>query len=526
VYAVNTGTIDAFVKETVSGKLTYTYEVKTEDFAADCVKLTPQEAATIDGAVTEEAGGFLAWTNATVTTTTPTYKVGDTDLEKATVDVTAYASDSASAMTKTFKVSYTDGTTTYYAENDTATELYTLTAGNTVANFYVAHGTALTIGSESTTSPAVTPGAINSARPQDVADEDNDPAVNTPRWTPPATGVYIFRRSVKDESTESAQSFKYKYAGYYAVVDGDKVDYYKIVIGKDAFRAASESDSTVPNSIVFDVYVDQSDLTADSDHAVTVGKDGVLEGNPKIYYVKEEKVVNEPVSMEYTDGAAGENDYLKIVYSTKTGDVTVAKAAMDAAERDYERAKDALELARAPIADKELEVANALGALNTAKSRYEQTLADYTYAKALAEASNELYAATRAREAINYEQGNRMTAVKTAATNLKTLAGELLSPDDGDDYYRITNTWADDTDSVNTDDIDAKKLISANIRTYISNNGRANGDSDLDHCKANLQAVDDKWADIVKYSGIIKDRLDKLSKIKNGDDFRACSVSS
>ena len=526
MYAVNTGTIDAFVKETVSGKLTYTYEVKTEDFAADCVKLTPQEAATIDGAVTEEAGGFLAWTNATVTTTTPTYKVGDTDLEKATVDVTAYASDSASAMTKTFKVSYTDGTTTYYAENDTATELYTLTAGNTVANFYVAHGTALTIGSESTTSPAVTPGAINSARPQDVADEDNDPAVNTPRWTPPATGVYIFRRSVKDESTESAQSFKYKYAGYYAVVDGDKVDYYKIVIGKDAFRAASESDSTVPNSIVFDVYVDQSDLTADSDHAVTVGKDGVLEGNPKIYYVKEEKVVNEPVSMEYTDGAAGENDYLKIVYSTKTGDVTVAKAAMDAAERDYERAKDALELARAPIADKELEVANALGALNTAKSRYEQTLADYTYAKALAEASNELYAATRAREAINYEQGNRMTAVKTAATNLKTLAGELLSPDDGDDYYRITNTWADDTDSVNTDDIDAKKLISANIRTYISNNGRANGDSDLDHCKANLQAVDDKWADIVKYSGIIKDRLDKLSKIKNGDDFRACSVSS
>ena len=67
VYAVNTGSIDAFVKETVSGKLNYTYEALTDTFSAtDCLSLTPAEVTAIDGATTNEAGGFLAWNNAGV----------------------------------------------------------------------------------------------------------------------------------------------------------------------------------------------------------------------------------------------------------------------------------------------------------------------------------------------------------------------------------------------------------------------------------------------------------------------------
>lgn len=67
VYAVNTGNIDAFVKETVSAKLTYTYEETVPDFGSanlKYVELSPDKITAIDGATTEEAGGFLVWTNA------------------------------------------------------------------------------------------------------------------------------------------------------------------------------------------------------------------------------------------------------------------------------------------------------------------------------------------------------------------------------------------------------------------------------------------------------------------------------
>ena len=63
VYAVNTGSVDAFVKETVSGILNYTYERTINTFSPDCVELKPQTAESIDGAVNNEAGGFLAWTS-------------------------------------------------------------------------------------------------------------------------------------------------------------------------------------------------------------------------------------------------------------------------------------------------------------------------------------------------------------------------------------------------------------------------------------------------------------------------------
>lgn len=70
VYAVNTGNVDAFVKEDVSGILNYTYESLVNSFDTahpeKYVELNENIKEAIDGATTEEAGGFLVWTNAKV----------------------------------------------------------------------------------------------------------------------------------------------------------------------------------------------------------------------------------------------------------------------------------------------------------------------------------------------------------------------------------------------------------------------------------------------------------------------------
>ena len=76
VYAVNTGNIAAFVKETVSGVLNYSYETVVDSFDPTCVKLNGTAHTVIDGATTEEAGGFLAWTDAIDPATGKTYEVG------------------------------------------------------------------------------------------------------------------------------------------------------------------------------------------------------------------------------------------------------------------------------------------------------------------------------------------------------------------------------------------------------------------------------------------------------------------
>ena len=71
VYAVNTGNISAFVKESISGVLNYTYESLTAtaptSTAEGYIELSSTNIADteVDGATTMEAGAFLAWTNTT-----------------------------------------------------------------------------------------------------------------------------------------------------------------------------------------------------------------------------------------------------------------------------------------------------------------------------------------------------------------------------------------------------------------------------------------------------------------------------
>ena len=64
VYDVNTGSIDAFVKNDVTGKLSYTYETLMSEFdETNGVQLNKLADTEIDGATTMEAGSFLAWTS-------------------------------------------------------------------------------------------------------------------------------------------------------------------------------------------------------------------------------------------------------------------------------------------------------------------------------------------------------------------------------------------------------------------------------------------------------------------------------
>ena len=64
VYAVNTGNIDAFVEEEVSGLLTYSYEVLVDTFGAAGVDY---EEISGNELTSKAAGGYLIWNNAGAT---------------------------------------------------------------------------------------------------------------------------------------------------------------------------------------------------------------------------------------------------------------------------------------------------------------------------------------------------------------------------------------------------------------------------------------------------------------------------
>lgn len=384
VYAVNTGSIDAFVVETVSGVLNYTYEGLTKDFVAnDCLKLTPAAAAAIDGATTNEAGGFLAWCS----------------------------------------------------------------------------------------NPAVTVrGAINSAR-------TGDSVTNT--WTPPANGDYIFRRSINT----SGATPTYTYAGYHY----ENGEYYKIVVGTDAFRA--DFNAATPATAEFDISVDSSKLGA----GVTVGEEGVLGGaNPVIRYVKEIKVNNAVPKLTYHAEEGQNPAYLVAEFSQNMSDATSALAT---AQSDLEAAEKALLDDSKIIADAEVEYENAKGAYNSAKSRYDQTKADYDYAVALARATNDLYDAADDRMQVQINKEGALTDESTARTNVNSEAGTLAST-----YADILDLKAD------TATISYKMLVQdTGVEAKV--NAKA---STLPNAKSNMDALSDKWTELKGYAGAIDSALTTL----------------
>lgn len=384
VYAVNTGSIDAFVVETVSGVLNYTYEGLTANFVAnDCLKLTPAAAAAIDGATTNEAGGFLAWCS----------------------------------------------------------------------------------------NPAVTVrGAINSAR-------TGDSVTNT--WTPPANGDYIFRRSINT----SGATPTYTYAGYHY----ENGEYYKIVVGTDAFRA--DFNAPTPATAEFDISVDSSKLGA----GVTVGEEGVLGGaNPVIRYVKEIKVNNAVPKLTYHAEEGQNPAYLVAEFSQNMSDATSALAT---AQSDLEAAeKDLLDDSR-KIADAEVEYENAKGAYNSAKSRYDQTKADYDYAVALANATNDLYQAADDRMQVQIDKNGALANENTARTNVNSEAETLAT-----NYAGILAMNAD--------------AATISYKTLVQNTGveaQVNSMSTtLPNAKSNMDALSAKWNNIKSYANAIDGALTTL----------------
>jgi alternate signal-mediated exported protein len=337
VYAVNTGNIDAFVKENIKGVLNYTYESKVNTWDKDCVKLTLEQAAAIEGATTEdgfktmEAGGYLAWTDTSLAT-----------------------------------------------------------------------------------------GPLYSGRTQDL---------ETP-WYPTETGVYIFRRSIGGTNDNPT----FTYAGYYFVKGSAAVGtegeegyqpatddaYYKIVIGKDAFRYNTGT------TYQFDVAVPDTALRDGTGAALTVGTEenddidpdtGVINSETlKVSYVKETEVEDEGVTFTY-EAASGDRTYdrLKVEYTAvATDDGTYdASAAAARAEIDY---------------------ANAKKASDQADDWYTQAKAEFDYATTLAKQTNALYEkadaaklADTALTSANNAKVAALSAVTAAAGTLNTGIGNMIT---------------------------------------------------------------------------------------------------
>ena len=243
VYAVNTGSIGAFVKETVSGNLTYTYEKRvaeapngTAAHDKDYVELSDGRARAIDGATTHEAGGYLAYFKAADENEQDDVELGP--VNSATLTDVAQSAENADPADAPGKV---EGTRWHPTKTGT----------------YIFKRSII---------PA-----------QDAVADD-----------PATTDV--------DESKPAVPE-KYTYAGYYYVApaagtaDDPDTDidestegkYYKIVIGEDPFRAAKESYNATTGVVdwEFDIDVESDNLGT----GVTVNEDGEIVGDPLIQYL-------------------------------------------------------------------------------------------------------------------------------------------------------------------------------------------------------------------------------------------------
>lgn len=444
VYAVNTGNIEAFVKEELSGILDYSYEYKVPTWDAQCVTLDQNNVTVIDGATMNEAGAFLAWTN---------------------------------------------------AEN-------------------VPYGV-----------------VVSSAR---EADKDNAETVK-PRWTPTKSGDYIFRRSIGTKHVDangedpSAEGYVaahdetvYTYAGYHYEEPGageTEGKYYKIVIGNDSFRAANdadpkeiETDGSKTRRYVFDISVDSDSLGVDVD------ENGVLQSAPTINYVKVADLDPANVSFIYDDttstGTEGDKydgaHYLKVRVDNTNGDMAAKTAAVETAQAKVAEKEAALLAAQATagpkskaVADAEADYYNALYEYYTAVSRAHKTAADYTYAKALQDATNKLYAKAKDR----YDAEANKTTYKSELDSAKAaLDGEVdkeqtsatTAGDGFDAFTTLSNAMKSATTAAGG--IKSTLLVPQDVRDQIDDNDDTN---ELVEIKRNIAALDAIWDQIAGENGIL-----------------------
>ena len=372
VYAVNTGNIDAYVKEDVAGVLNYTYEDLVTTYGAASTKyveLTLDQVKAIeghteeDGFKTNEAGGFLAWTNAKTEAVPESYEIGGKSVTLTTgLTNKAYVDDTDAAAVdggKIFTVSVVDpddNTKTYYAESATNNaQLYSITTDGIEVGkdkYEAVAGKTLTVNDAVPSVPTET-GSVNSGRTQDI----------TKPWTPTETGVYVFRRAINTKDATNP----FTYSGYY--YDAATKKYYKIVLGSDNYPAASVDKSVTPVKFVYDIYADSKDVVASVTNDIDPDT-GAIKTDVGYMFVIEKEEKNKDVTFKYDQN--GDKPRLVAEYTVaSTGDGT------------YD--------ANALAARAQVEYQNALGQYDAAKASYDNAVANHAYGKALAEAEQALY---------------------------------------------------------------------------------------------------------------------------------------
>ena len=524
VYSVNTGNVDAFVKEDIAGVLNYTYETRVTEFGTTgnkYVELNPTTKTAIDGVTTNEAGGFLAWTNAMVVAdSVTTYKVGDdtlnaTDFE--TVNLADVLKDTTNDEAKTFTAKVNIGGTDYYAESlaDGTNTLYTI-AGTGGEARYTASDKSVVVATE-TTSVRYPTGSVNSRR---LDPNGTDTLTEDDRWIPPATGDYIFRRSIKDEGGTT----KFTYAGYHyeapaagtADIPDTPIDeskegkYYKIAIGNDEFRAdESDTDENGNKQFVFDISVN-SDLIG-----VGADQDGALLADPLVFYVIESEVKNENVDLTFVEGTTDGNtdddrDYLKVTYSDKqSSDVQVEELRQKylEAKAAYDAAKAISDQDTAKVTEAEVTYKNAEGEYNLAKKRYLASKADFDYATALAKARNQLVADAKARNNAASDKTAKHTTLDgawaTLVSGVTTIEGDKATMANNDEAYVIGNNTNKGLDD-DTSPIAYETIVPENVRTAIGNDGN------LTAAQGYLTEISNKWTAIKSKTSQIKTILNDI----------------
>lgn len=457
VYAVNTGSMDAFVKETISGVLNYTYETRVSTWDADCIELTSNTP--IDGVTTEEGGAFLAYAPAGVQTgVIRSERVEDATAGRWTPEV-----EGLYIFRRSITNAVPDDPSTEDVD-ESKPETYTYAA------YYYKPGAE----GEDGKFYKVVLRADNYRAEEEI--EGGDDATNGGKR-------FVFDISVDGENILDAS--------------GNPVTIGEKGVIETAPQYYFVKDKTLTNQDVDLTYVSAEESAAD----------GTYNGAPYLAVRYNNADPNSNAASAATQAAV---DEAKEEEATK-------KAAMETAKAELEEAQSDFATLSAAIADLEVAKENAIRAYNSAKSRYDQTNSDYNYARDLAKATNALYAAAQTRAEAEATDISNSDALKAA---IKAVKDEIFddknntnSTDDTGIKVTYKNKVLDlgDTDATaGTDDhgISPDDLVPADIQTQLLANRTTLADA-----YNNWQGLYPKWENIKSLVADIKTQLDNIEAI-------------
>lgn len=420
--------------------------------ADNCVVLNDVE----NGAVTYEAGGFLAWTDAEVSKTVPKYTINGVEYTKEVVNE-EFSSDGLGSNPKTFTAKYTKvgGGAAFYSlfedhDFDPSTpdeeRAYAITG-----NLYGDDSVDVTVGEKVVKDGAVDVNAVNV-----LIGEENG-------WKPTEEGAYIFRRAIKNDSTPGA-SKTYTYSGFYfapagtTVKDGDGTKvltedtYYKIIIGNDTYATTvADADHDGIADIVFDINAAQSEVQT---LGATINEDGTINGKVDYNFVE-------------VKDSGNLNPVLKMDADKKR--LVVGNSEAAAGDGNYD--------ASAVAARAEIAYENAKKFSDLADTFYTYAQADVAYAKALAKERNDLIDAAIATQ-------NAHDALDAKETLKDQELADVFG--DGEAYDAFKDAYALFAEDNTSGDND---LLDLNPETFVPSNVRSATQAEHPQVYANYQAL-------------------------------------